>query len=121
MYSDLSGDYTRAYVSAEDADMPAYNVFTRRDGVIRYFLERRDHRNMADPAKTRGSCRDGPVVASPGHFPGGRGTDWHPDLIYRRGSAYVEQQPLRDELIASGEDRTLGHMDYRHLDEPVCS
>src|SRR5262245_3606596 len=35
VYSDTSGDYTRDYVSADDADMPAYNVFTRRDGAIR--------------------------------------------------------------------------------------
>ena len=31
LYSDEAGDYTRAYVSAGDADLPAYNVFTRRD------------------------------------------------------------------------------------------
>ena len=37
LYSDPSGDYTRDYVSAEDADMPGYNVFTRKDGVIRHF------------------------------------------------------------------------------------
>ncbi len=37
VYSDERGDYTRDYVSADDADMPAYNVFTRRDGVIRHF------------------------------------------------------------------------------------
>lgn len=35
--ADVSGDYTRDYVSAEDADMPGFNVFTRRDGVIRHF------------------------------------------------------------------------------------
>src|SRR5262245_49139873 len=28
IYSDPSGDYTRDYVSPEDADVPAYNVFT---------------------------------------------------------------------------------------------
>lgn len=33
IFSDPSGEYTRDYVSAEDADMPAFNVFTRRDGV----------------------------------------------------------------------------------------
>ncbi|HEY5424679.1 MAG TPA: DUF899 family protein, partial [Ilumatobacteraceae bacterium] len=37
VYSDKSGDYTRAYVSADDADVPAYNVFTKRDGTIRHF------------------------------------------------------------------------------------
>ena len=28
VYSDESGDFTRTYVSADDDDMPAYNVFT---------------------------------------------------------------------------------------------
>ena len=37
VYSDSSGDYTRDYVSKDDADVPAYNVFTRRDGAIRHF------------------------------------------------------------------------------------
>ena len=29
LYSDLDGDFTRDYVSADDADIPAFNVFTR--------------------------------------------------------------------------------------------
>src|SRR5438045_8565214 len=37
LYSDMSGDYTRDYVSAADADVPGYNVFTRRDGGTRHF------------------------------------------------------------------------------------
>ena len=37
IYSDVSGDYTRDYVSRDDADVPGYNVFTRRDGTIRHF------------------------------------------------------------------------------------
>ena len=37
IYSDPSGDYTRDYVSAADADVPGYSVFTRRDGTIRHF------------------------------------------------------------------------------------
>jgi predicted dithiol-disulfide oxidoreductase (DUF899 family) len=36
VFSDGSGDYTRDYVSAEDADIPGYTVFTRKDGVIRH-------------------------------------------------------------------------------------
>ena len=39
--SDMSGDYTRDYVNADDADMPGYNVFTRRDGTIRHFWSAR--------------------------------------------------------------------------------
>jgi predicted dithiol-disulfide oxidoreductase (DUF899 family) len=37
LYSDLDGDFTRDYVSAEDADVPGFNVFTQRDGSIRHF------------------------------------------------------------------------------------
>src|SRR4029079_333965 len=36
IYSAPSGDSTRDSVSAADADSPAYNVFTRRDGTIRH-------------------------------------------------------------------------------------
>src|SRR3954471_9317070 len=31
-FSDGSGDYTRTYVSPEDADVPGFSVFSRRDG-----------------------------------------------------------------------------------------
>jgi hypothetical protein len=37
LYSDPDGAYTRDYAHPEDADVPAYNVFTRRDGTIRHF------------------------------------------------------------------------------------
>ena len=37
VYSDPSGEFTRGYVSPEDADVPGYTVFTRRDGTIRHF------------------------------------------------------------------------------------
>ena len=42
IYSDVSGDYTRDYVSAADADAPGYSVFTRRDGSHPSFLVRRN-------------------------------------------------------------------------------
>ena len=51
--SDLAGNYTRDDVSADDADMPAFNVFTRRDGDIRNFW----------------SAEMGPVTADPGQDP----------------------------------------------------
>ena len=41
LYSDLHGDFTRDYVSADDADVSGFNVFTRRDGSVRHFWERR--------------------------------------------------------------------------------
>ena len=54
LYSDTSGDYTRDYVSADDADFPAFNVFTRRDGTIRHFWSGEMGFETADPlARTR--------------------------------------------------------------------
>lgn len=51
VYSDSSGDFTRDYVSAEDADIPAYNVFTRRDGTIRHFWSSEMGAGTADPGQ----------------------------------------------------------------------
>jgi len=34
VYSDVSGDYTRDYVTAKDEDVPGFNVFSRSDGTI---------------------------------------------------------------------------------------
>jgi predicted dithiol-disulfide oxidoreductase (DUF899 family) len=51
VFSDESGDYTRDYVSAEDADMPAYNVFVRSDGTIRHFWSEEIGCDMADPGQ----------------------------------------------------------------------
>ena len=55
VYSDTSGDYTRDYVSAEDADMPAYNVFTRRDGVLRHFWSDEITVRWPIPVRTHGA------------------------------------------------------------------
>ncbi len=33
----MSGEFTRDYVSPEDKDVPAYNVFARHGGLIRHF------------------------------------------------------------------------------------
>ena len=56
------GDYTRDYVSAEDADMPAYNVFTRRDGEIRHFWSDEMTGDMADPGQDpRGAVEMDPL------------------------------------------------------------
>ena len=51
VYSDESGKFTRDYVSATDADMPAYNVFVRRDGMIRHFWSEEIGVDMADPGQ----------------------------------------------------------------------
>jgi predicted dithiol-disulfide oxidoreductase (DUF899 family) len=83
VYSDQAGDYTRDYVSADDADMPAYNVFTRRDGVIRLFWGEEITEEMADPGQDpRGAVEMDPLWLLLDTVPGGRGTDWRPQLAY---------------------------------------
>ena len=83
IFSDISGEYTRDYVSAEDADMPAYNVFTRRDGVIRHFWSDEISNEMADPGQDpRGAVEMDPLWTLLDTTPEGRGRDWYPSLSY---------------------------------------
>ncbi|MGN8554861.1 UNVERIFIED_CONTAM: DUF899 family protein, partial [Microbacterium sp. SLM126] len=58
VYADTDGDFTRDYVSAEDADMPAYTVFTRRDGKLRHFYSVEMSGEMADPGEDPRSAPD---------------------------------------------------------------
>ena len=83
VYSDTSGDYTRDYVSATDADMPGYSVFTRRDGVIRHFWSGEMGQTMADPGQDpRGAPDIDPLWTLLDTTPEGRGKDWYPKLGY---------------------------------------
>ena len=83
--SDTSGDYTRAYVSAEDADVPAFNVFTRRDGTIRHFWAAEMGAKTADPGQDpRGAPDLMPLWTILDSTPEGRGSDWYPQLEYSK-------------------------------------
>ena len=83
VYSDSSGDYTRAWVSAEDGDMPALNVFTRRDGTIRHFWSDEIGFHMADPGQDpRSAVEMDALWLLLDVTPEGRGTDWYPSLRY---------------------------------------
>ncbi|MCA6112257.1 DUF899 family protein [Bradyrhizobium cenepequi] len=83
IFSDTSGDYTRDYVSAADADVPGYNVFTRRDGTIRQFWSGEMGPKMADPRQDpRGAPDLDPLWTILDTTPEGRGTDWYPKLSY---------------------------------------
>lgn len=83
VFSDSSGDYTRDYVSAEDADMPGYSVFTRKDGVIRHFWSGETSGEMADPGQDpRGAPDLDPLWNLLDTTPEGRGKDWYPSLEY---------------------------------------
>jgi predicted dithiol-disulfide oxidoreductase (DUF899 family) len=82
-YSDGKGDYTRSYVSAEDADAPALNVFTRRDGTIRHFWGAEMGPVTADPGQDpRGAPDIDPLWSILDFTPEGRGVDWYPQLEY---------------------------------------
>ncbi len=85
LYSDVSGDYTRDYVSADDADVPAFNVFTRRDGSIRHFWSGEMGSETADPGQDpRGAPDLMPLWTILDTTPEGRGGDWYPKLNYAK-------------------------------------
>ena len=84
LYSDGDGAYTRDYVHPEDADMPAYNVFTRQDGTIRHFWSSEMYGGASDPGQDpRGAPDLMPLWTVLDTTPEGRGTDWYPSLDYR--------------------------------------
>ena len=83
LYSDMSGDFTRNYVSAEDEDIPAFNVFTRRDGTMRHFWSGEMGAETMDPGQDpRGAPDLMPLWTILDSTPEGRGTDWYPELNY---------------------------------------
>ena len=83
LYSDTKGDYTRSYVSPEDADMPTLNIFTRRDGTIRHFWAAEMGGDTADPGQDpRGAPDIDPLWTVLDLTPDGRGADWYPKLEY---------------------------------------
>ena len=83
LYADLDGDFTRDYVSADDADVPAFNVFTRRDGSIRHFWSGEMGGSTADPGQDpRGAPDLMPLWTILDSTPDGRGSDWYPKLRY---------------------------------------
>ena len=86
LYSDTGGDYTRDYVSADDADVPAFNVFTRRDGRVRHFWGGEMGFETADPGQDpRGAPDLMPLWTILDATPEGRGADWYPKLEYGGG------------------------------------
>jgi predicted dithiol-disulfide oxidoreductase (DUF899 family) len=87
LYSDSEGNFTRDYVSAEDGDMPALSVFTRRDGAIRHFWSTEMSMEMADPGQDpRGAPDIDPLWTIFDFTPEGRGSDWYPKLEYPPGT-----------------------------------
>lgn len=84
-YADTSGDYTRAYVSRTDADIPGLSVFVRRDGALRHFYSGEMSGEMSDPGQDpRGAPDLDPLWVMLDLTPEGRGVDWYPRLEYGR-------------------------------------
>jgi predicted dithiol-disulfide oxidoreductase (DUF899 family) len=82
-YSDAKGDYTRAYVSADDGDVPGLSIFTRSNGTIRHFWSGEMSGEMADPGQDpRGAPDLDPLWTILDLTPAGRGTTWYPKLEY---------------------------------------
>lgn len=88
LYSDLNGNFSRDYnaIGENDGDEPAFNVFTRRDGVIRLFWAGEMGFATADPGQDpRGAPDLMPIWTVLDCTPEGRGTDWYPKLDYPNG------------------------------------
>jgi predicted dithiol-disulfide oxidoreductase (DUF899 family) len=83
IYSDTKGDYTRAYVSADDDDVPGLSVFTRSDRRIHHFWSAEMDHDMADPGQDpRGAPDLDHLWTVLDLTPSGRGAAWYPKLEY---------------------------------------
>lgn len=83
IFSDGDGLYTHDYVSPDDADMPALNVFSRRDGTIRHFWSEEISEKMADPGQDpRSAVELDSLWLLLDTTPEGRGESWRPSLAY---------------------------------------
>jgi predicted dithiol-disulfide oxidoreductase (DUF899 family) len=90
LYSDGEGNYTRTYVSTDDGDVPALNIFTRRDGKIYHFWAGEMSGEMADPGQDpRGAPDLDPLWTILDLTTEGRGGDWYPKLEYANAEAVV--------------------------------
>jgi predicted dithiol-disulfide oxidoreductase (DUF899 family) len=85
LYSDTDGAYSRDYfgVLPDGSEIPALNVFTRRDGTIRHFWSGEMSGATADPGQDpRGAPDPAPLWMVLDCTPGGRPPHWYPKLDY---------------------------------------
>jgi predicted dithiol-disulfide oxidoreductase (DUF899 family) len=81
--SDISGEYTRICVNPDDADVPGFSVFTRRNGTVFHYYSGEMSGAMAEPGQDpRGGPDLDPLWLMLDLTPEGRGTDWYPKLQY---------------------------------------
>ncbi len=85
LYSNRNDAYSRNYfgVLPDGSDIPAFNVFTRRDGTVRHFWAGEMTDTSADPGQDpRGAPDLVPLWNRLDTTPESRGTDWYPALRY---------------------------------------
>jgi predicted dithiol-disulfide oxidoreductase (DUF899 family) len=85
LYTDLNDSYSRDYFGLLPcgSEVPAFNIFTRRDGVIRHFWSGEMTGDSADPGQDpRGAPDLSPLWTVLDMTPEGRGESWYPKLDY---------------------------------------
>ena len=83
LYQDATDAYSRDYhgLLPDGSEVPAFNIFTRRDGSIRHFWS--GEMTESDPGQDpRGAPDLSPLWNILDMTPEGRGTDWYPKLEY---------------------------------------
>ena len=82
LYCDVTEEFGRDYGSwTKDGDNPGYNVFTRKDGVIRHFWGGEMGGVTADPGQDpRGAPEMMPLWNVLDTTPAGRDPKWYPSL-----------------------------------------
>ena len=85
LFSDLNEAYSRDYFGLlpDGSEVPALNVFTRRDGAIRHFWSGEMTGQTADPGQDpRGAPDPAPLWMVLDCTPEGRPPHWYPKLEY---------------------------------------
>ncbi|MBV8443169.1 MAG: DUF899 family protein [Hyphomicrobiales bacterium] len=85
LFSDLNGAYSRDYFGLlpNGSEVPAFNVFTRRDGTVRHFWSGEMTAASVDAGQDpRGAPDPAPLWMVLDCTPEGRGVDWYPKLEY---------------------------------------
>jgi predicted dithiol-disulfide oxidoreductase (DUF899 family) len=85
LYRDLNDTYSKAYFGLlpDGSEVPAFNIFSRRDGTLRHFWSGEMTGDSADPGQDpRGAPDLTPLWNVLDMTPQGRGADWYPKLDY---------------------------------------
>jgi len=85
LYQDLNDAYSKDYFGLlpDGSEIPAFNIFTRKDGTIRHFYGGEMTGESADPGQDpRGAPDLAPLWNLLDMTPEGRGEDWYPSLDY---------------------------------------